>query len=195
MNLLEQALRRVAADMSARHAVWTLVGGFAVSSRAEPRFTRDVDIAVAVADDPGAENLVQSLSADGYRLLATVEQDAVDRLAAARLACPPGGTEAVVVDLLFASSGVEQEVADAAEVLEVVPGLRLPVATVGHLIALKLLSRDDEIRPQDAADLRALASVANALDIDVARSAVRLIEQRGYARGRHLEAALDALIG
>ncbi len=30
---------------------WALIGGLAVAVRAEPRFTRDVDLAVAVADD------------------------------------------------------------------------------------------------------------------------------------------------
>ena len=41
---------------------FALVGGLAVSVRAEVRFTRDVDIAVAVADDPEAESLTYELS-------------------------------------------------------------------------------------------------------------------------------------
>jgi predicted nucleotidyltransferase len=99
-----------------------------------------------------------------------------------------------VVDLLFASSGIEREIVDAAERIEVVPGLRLPVAGVGHLIALKLLARDDDTRPQDSADLRALVGVANEADVLLAREAVDLIGARGYARGRDLEADLRALL-
>ena len=82
----------------------------------------------------------------------------------------------------------------AANVLDVLPGLRLPVATTGHLIALKLLARDDISRPQDAADLRALTRAADAADLHVARDAVTLIEQRGYHRGRAIGDALDALM-
>ena len=48
----------------------------------------------------------------------------------------PGG---IIVDLLFASSGIEPEITAAAEVLTVARGLRMPVARTGHLIALKLL--------------------------------------------------------
>jgi len=57
-----------------------------VSARAEPRFTRDVDVAVAITDDREAEALVHALTSDGYRLRAAVEQDAVERLATVRLA-------------------------------------------------------------------------------------------------------------
>lgn len=76
---------------------------------------------------------------------------------------------------------------------EVVPGLRLPIATTGHLIALKLLARDDLERPQDLADLRALRQVATSADYQAAREAVGLISSRGFARGRDLTAALEDL--
>lgn len=132
------------------------------------------------------------LLAEGYRLLASVEQEETGRLATVRLASPLGG-EDVVVDLLFASSGIEPEVVRAAEMTEVVPGLRLPIATTGHLIALKLLARDDLERPQDLADLRALGQVATSADYQTAREATRLISSRGFARGRDLTAALEDL--
>lgn len=128
MNVVESALRTIAADLDNRAAGWALVGGFAVSIRSEPRFTRDVDVAIAVPGDPAAEALVRSLMADGYQVLASVEQDAVDRLATARLA-PPGGPEfGAIVDLLFASSGIEPEIVGAAETIEVLPGLLMRVA-------------------------------------------------------------------
>ena len=73
------------------------------------------------------------------------------------------------------------------------PGLRLPIATTGHLIALKLLARDDLKRPQDLADLRALAQVATSTDYQTAREAAWLISSRGFARGRDLTAALEDL--
>lgn len=130
-----------------------------MSARAEPRFTRDVDVAVIVDGDAAAEQLVRSLTADGYGLGALVEQDAVGRLATVRLISPGANSVGVVVDLIFATAGIEAEIVAEAEVLEILPGVSMPVATAGHLVALKLLARDDETRPQDAADLLALASV------------------------------------
>lgn len=193
MNQLEAALRHAADDLTRLGAGWALIGGFAVSARTEPRFTRDVDIAVAVDDDSGAEGLVWSLLAGGYRVLATVDHEVTGRLATVRLASPLAGDTDVVVDLLFASSGIEREIVQAAEHIEIIPGLTLPVATTGHLIALKLLARDDERRPRDAADLRNLSEVACPEDRDVARQAVELIAARGFNRDRDLRQALDAL--
>jgi hypothetical protein len=60
--------------------------------------------------------------------------------------------EGIVLDLLFASSGIEPEIVMASEVLEILPGLELPVARTSHLIALKVLSRDDVRRPTDLAE-------------------------------------------
>lgn len=193
MNIVEAGLRRLAEDLHVRGQRWALVGGFAVSARAEPRLTRDVDVAVAVASDAAAEALVHSLLAAGYRLLATIEQDVTGRLATVRLGRDISPRDDVIVDLLFASSGIEPEVTSAAEPIEIVPELTVPVATTGHLIALKLLARDDETRPQDAADLRALSAVATEADLSSARAAVTMISERGFDRGRDLLAALDGL--
>ena len=136
------------------------------------------------------ERIVRQLQERGWHVDALVEQDAAERLATVRLfGAPDAGP---VVDLLFASSGVEPELVAAAEVLEVFPDQSIPVATLGHLIALKLLARDEQ-RSQDDSDLRALLDVADPGDRALARDTVRLIEQRGFARGRDLAIALDRL--
>lgn len=83
---------------------------------------------------------------------------------------------------------------DSAEKLEILPELSVPVARAGHLIALKLLSGDDRTRPQDVADLRALLSRVDAEELERARGALRLIESRGFHRGRELMSMLDDLI-
>ncbi|MGH3865745.1 MAG: nucleotidyl transferase AbiEii/AbiGii toxin family protein [Pseudonocardiaceae bacterium] len=194
VNRVEAALRRIASDLDSRQAEWALIGGFAVSARAEPRFTRDVDVAVLVDGDAAAEQLVRSLTADGYGLEALVEQDAVGRLATVRLISPGANGVGVVVDLIFATAGIEAEIVAEAEVLEILPGVSMPVAAAGHLVALKLLARDDETRPQDAADLLALASVLGPEDRRTARTAVELIVERGFGRGRSLSALLDAYL-
>jgi hypothetical protein len=190
VNRVEAALRDMASALERRNVAFAVVGGLAVSVRAEPRFTRDVDVAVSVATDAEAEALIHALAPAGYAVLATVEQDAQARLSTVRLADPRQG--GIVVDLLFASSGIEPEVVRAAQSLAIVPGLSLPVATVGHLIALKLLSESPQ-RPQDATDLAALSRIATPADLEQARAALALISARGFARGRDLARALQQL--
>lgn len=193
MTQPEKLLDAVAAELGTTGRRWALVGGLAVSVRTEPRFTRDIDIAVAVADDAQAEALVLTLQQRGLDLITSLEQEATARLATARLALNKVQYGAVL-DLLFASSGIEQEVVQEAEVLEILPGTRVPIARTGHLIALKVLSRDDSNRPQDLADLRALVSAATSKDIEMARVGLRLIAERGYERGRELERDVELLL-
>lgn len=96
------------------------------------------------------------------------------------------------VDLLFASSGIEPEVVERSERLQIADGMWLPVASVGDLLALKLLAVD-EYRATDRSDLRALSGVATADDWSVAEEAVGLVEARGFNRGRALISALAEL--
>ena len=193
MNRVEAALRRAVEDLDELGCAWALVGGLAISARAEPRTTGDVDVVVAVDDDAAAEALIFALTGRGYVVDTTVEQTAADRLATARLH-PPGGLRSIYVDILFASSGIEGSIAAAATRIEVVPGLVVPVATVGHLIAMKVLSRNDEERPLDAADLRALVREASDADLAVAHDAVSEIVTRGYNRRRDLVNDLRMLL-
>jgi hypothetical protein len=194
VNRVAANLRRIAADLGARRRRWALVGGLAVSARVEPRFTRDADVVVAVTDDRDAETLVRELQGAGYRALALVEQEATARLATIRLSPPGEGDTGAVVDLLFASSGIEPEVVAGAEPLDVMPGLTVPVASSGHLIALKVLSRDDRSRPLDRADLVGLLRLADDGAVDTARRALGLIAARGYHRGRDLQVELDRIM-
>lgn len=194
MNSLEAALRRIASELDTRGRRWALVGGLAVSARAEPRTTRDVDVVVDIHDDADAEALVLDLQASGFRVVAVIEQDDVHRLSTARLVAPGGTERGVVVDLLFASSGIEPEVARDADSLEILPGLRIPVAGVGHLMALKLLARDDRRRPQDLDDLRSLLRESTDADLAAARVAVRTIEARGFHRERQLAQSFEAFL-
>lgn len=84
MTSLEQALRQITTHLTDDHVPFVLVGGLAVFARTEPRFTRDADLAVAVASH-WREALIRDLRVRGYGVEAIVEQDAVGRLATARL--------------------------------------------------------------------------------------------------------------
>lgn len=133
---VEQELRRAVADLDALGVRWALVDGLATSVRSVPRFTKDLDFAVAVANDSEAEDVVLRLCGRGYQPVEVLEQDYVERLSGVRL--ERTGSD-VIVDLLFASSGIEDEVVANATRLQVLPRLSAPVATTGHLIALKIL--------------------------------------------------------
>lgn len=169
---------------------WALVGGLAVSTYVEPRFTRDIDIAVAVEDDTEAEELTHAWASSGFVIESVIEQDIVDRLATIRTH-RRGNEHGIVIDLLFASSGIEPEIAAQAQPIELAPRMVVPVARPGHLFALKLLSSDPKTRPQDSIDLDHLAAYLDADEREAARRAVRLIEERGFNRKRDLESLLD----
>lgn len=194
MNRLLRELSSVAASLRSAGTLFAVVGGLAVSARAEARFTRDVDLVVAVDSDLEADRLLRTLREAGYELLELHEQERIGRIASARLAPPGGSSDELVVDLLFASCGIEREIVVAAERIEVAPGVELPVAIVGDLLAMKLLARDDRRRPTDADDLRRLLGAARPDDLERARQAVRWIEERGAARGRNLSSDLEALL-
>ena len=138
MSQLEAALRRLGADLQALGSRWALIGGVAVSARAEPRTTRDVEL--AAASDREAES-------------------------------------------------IEEEIVEAAELLEVFPGLTVPVATRAHLLATKVLAG----RAQDIADAKALVSAAVGGEMAEARAAVAIIAARGCSRGRDLQEVLRRL--
>lgn len=192
MNRLRATIERAFADLSALDNSWAVVGGLAVSTYTEPRTTRDLDVVVAVPGDEEAERIVWSLLQLGYTVVAAVEHTERARLATMRMQPPMKG--AAVVDLLFASSGIEAEIATSAVSLEILPGLSVPVASIGHLIAMKVLARDDRRRPQDWDDLQGLIGVASQGDLNEARAALELITARGYARDRELVEDFDALL-
>jgi predicted nucleotidyltransferase len=191
MQSVDAVLRQAAADLDAIGARWAVIGGLAVAFRAEPRFTKDVDVAVAVADDSEAEDIVNRLQIRGYALASLVEQDYVNRLATARLIRPQPGTSSAFIDLLFANSGIEEEIVGRADLLEVLPDVFMPVASIGHLIALKVLAG----RHQDLTDLGYLISAATEADLSEARASVARIQELGFNRGQDLPEDLTAIIG
>lgn len=194
MTPLGAALRSISGSLIRESAAFALVGGLAVSARTEPRFTRDIDLAVASATDAAAEDLVRRLVQDGWTIDAITEQDAVGRLATVRLQPPRDVGTAAVIDLLFASSGIEAELVRDAELLEVLPDVVVPVATVAGLMVLKALAAGPA-RPQDDVDLAALIAVATARDRNGARQLAELVVERGFHRDRDLVAELTQRLG
>ena len=73
MNALERSVRTIVGHLRRLDRRFALVGGLAVSARAEPRLTRDADLAVAVSDDHDARKTAGS--AGGVRLESLVGFD------------------------------------------------------------------------------------------------------------------------
>lgn len=71
----ELALAQICSELVRLGRRFALVGGLAVSVRAEVRFTRDVDIVVVVADDSEAESLTYDLRSAGYSAVAAIEHE------------------------------------------------------------------------------------------------------------------------
>ena len=194
MIVIEQLLQQLTRFFAKANRRWALVGGLAVSVRARPRFTNDLDLAVAVDTDQEAESLVYALTMQSYRVLLCLEHERVSRLSTVRLLPPGQDEEGIIVDLLFASSGIERELTEAATPLEVLPGVSVPVATLGHLLAMKLLAMDDVIRPQDRIDILAMLEFADAEELARAHEAIDLITARGYDRSKNLRERLTSFL-
>jgi Nucleotidyl transferase AbiEii toxin, Type IV TA system len=185
----ELALRAICADLTSQGRHFALVGGLAVSVRAEVRFTRDVDIVVGVADDRDAEELVYQLRAKGYTAVASIEHERRNRLATVRLLSPQG----VKVDLLFASSGIEEEIVARSTPVDMGGARAVPVAGAEELLAMKILSMSD-VRLQDRLDALRLVQFVPDLDLRVVRGHLARIKQRGFDREQDLEAKLASVL-
>jgi predicted nucleotidyltransferase len=189
---LEQYVKIVTQHLRGIGVEFALVGGIAVSLRTIERFTKDVDFAISVEEDREAEAIVESLGQAGFRIAMFLERDEDGRLATVRL--KSGGEVEVFVDLLFATSGIENEVIADATPIEVFPGFIVKLATIPALIAMKLLSADWERRPQDIIDLQSLLNNAESSELVNARQLVDLITERGYNRNKDLQKDLDRYI-
>ena len=186
---LERALAHLTGQLERAGQDFALVGGLAISVRGGVRFTRDIDVAVAVADDAEAEALVFLFGGAGYTPRALVEHDTQERLATARLRSPAG----VTTDLIFATSGIESEIVARASRVDLPDLCSLPVASPEELLATKILSMTER-RPQDKADALWLLERVPDLDMDRVHQNIARISERGYDRGEDLEAKLQELL-
>lgn len=174
----ELAIAAICRELVARGRRFALVGGLAVSVRAEVRFTRDVDLVVAVADDADAESLTYELRSVGYRAVASVEHEARHRLATVRLMSP----QAVKIDLLFANSGIEHEIVERASLVDLGEPGAVPVANAEELLAMKVLSMTDA-RLQDRIDARRLVEFVPDVELAIVREQSRY-DHEAWLRAR-----------
>lgn len=184
---LEFALRRLGADLFSQKVSWALVGGLAVTLRASPRTTADIDVIVPLAGDPQVVSLVGFLISRGWRVERELH-DPEGRIGSVRLRGPGPASE--TVDLLIRVAGIEEEVAGGADRLPILDQFEAPVASRAALIALKVLAGRDK----DREDLAALLELASPVEIREARRLLDLIERRGFDRDKDLQTELDQIL-
>lgn len=188
-DFISQALRLAVKELELAGAEFAVIGGLAVAARTEPRFTQDVDFAVAVKSDEEAEALCGHLVRCGFRVHGELDHKLTGRMATMRMIPPLPRKdleiEIPIVDLLFWSCGIEPEVVAAATPLEVLPGCEVPTAGIAHLIAMKLISARPE-RRHDESDLIVLARAATDEDLKAVPNLLSLIRERGRDQGLDL---------
>ena len=171
-----------------------LVGGIAVGLRTRPRTTKDVDFSVGVTSDRHAEQIVRRLCDAGYSARQILEHVDTGRLATVRLKAPAASGDEPDLDLLFSACGIEREIVDAAEPVAIWGSVRVPIAAIPHLIAMKVLAENEQSRSQDRVDLVQLIWRADDAALRAARTCCELISVRGFARGKDLLAVFDAFL-
>jgi hypothetical protein len=175
---LAAALRQVDADLGAAGRSWALIGGLAVAARATPaHLTSTVEGAVADPTGEAAAAIGNGFARLGYRSVPVTGRSNAAGAKILHLISPAPQRRTVFVDLLLAVSGIEPDVVAAADRITVLGG-QIPVAKLGHLLALKLLAN----RPQDQMDGARLILAASDAELRRARQALDLIAERGFAR-------------
>lgn len=193
IDILKENLLLVCETIEASAVRYCIVGGFAVSYRAEPRLTRDIDIALSLATDAEVENLIRNITYTGLIAETVLENTALGLISTVRLV-NPNQARKIYTDLLFRSCGIEQEIIDSATAEELFPGERsFPVATIPSLIAMTCLSYSSSHRSKDLDDLRGLVQRSTIEQRDEASHLVELIQIRGLSRNEDLTAKLNEL--
>lgn len=192
IHILGSILKRLVTFLEDKKVEYALVGGLAVSFRTIERATKDIDIAIAVDKDLEAEDLIRQFQQVGFQPATLLENKLHKRISTVRLLSNESPN--VFVDILFSTSGIEEEVCSSAELIEILPDLKLRVSTLASLIAMKVLSSTNIKRKQDLLDLSNLLSDASSEDLQEARRLVALIESRNFNEGFNLSESLEKMI-
>ena len=190
MSFLFSELRRVTNDLHQSGIAWCLVGGLGTSVYVEPRTTKDIDIVVSVPDEAQGDNLKDLLLTKGYTAPQILMHTTPTRRMGWRVFIPPSRETSIPLDILVSVCGIENDIVAKSTAIEILPGLSLPVASLGHLIAMKVLSQNPFERLQDRVDLLALLGNATEQDRIVVEHSLKEIAHRGFAGERDLIAEL-----
>ncbi len=120
-----------------------LIGGLAVSAWGNPRLTRDIDIKVLLRRDE-RKRLLDTLG-DDYRSLQANPDNALRHNGIVFVLSPEGKR----IDIALTDTSFDEELIARAQLVEVLPKLKVRVCSAEDLIVLKIIA----IRPQDQQDV------------------------------------------
>ncbi len=193
MSSLSHAVKNLVKDLTELNVKFAFVGALAIGARGRTRQTIDADVAVSVLNNEDSQKLVDQLVLMRYGINNIYKNGS--SIGLARLFSKDTDNSLVELDFLFALSGIEKEVVETAEVLEIWPGLFAPIASIPALLAMKARCQELPERIQDKADLvTQLIPAASENDIIEARKLIKIIEERGFNDGRNLLLAFDNLV-
>jgi predicted nucleotidyltransferase len=130
-------------DNSVRYLV---IGGYAVAFHGHPRYTKDLDVWVAM-DAENAANIIKALAQFGFASLELKESDFTAPDQIIQLGYPPSR-----IDIITTAPGVDFETCYAGRIQEEIDGIQV------NFIDLENLKRNKKAvgRHQDLADLENL---------------------------------------
>ncbi len=128
---------------------YSLIGGFAVSARARPRATRDIDFLIEAKSCFYTDSLPDLLKNTGYsfKIFTSNFSDPLHKLVRIY-----DKEENEIVDLIPVFWKWQQEVIQNSEEIEIAPKVIVPIAQAEDLIVLKLKAAG----PQDLVDIQNL---------------------------------------
>lgn len=168
MSNLEKELKKLSSELThlqteGKLKGFSLIGALAVSARARPRATRDIDFLVSAEREFFFKTLPDLLRHEDYRL--KVYQGGLDDPINGLIRIYDDQTGAEIADIIPVFWNWQDEIVAGAEKIELL-GITLPVARIEDLIVLKLKAGG----PQDMIDTEELLKVAKLSGkIDLAR--------------------------
>lgn len=168
MSDLEKELKKLSAELTRLQTAgklkgFSLIGALAVSARARPRATRDIDFLVSADREFFFKLLPGLLKHEDYRL--KVFKGGFDDPVNGLIRIYDDQTGVEIADIIPVFWNWQDEIVAGAEKIELL-GLTLPVARLEDLIVLKLKAGG----PQDNVDAEELLKAAKlAKKIDLAR--------------------------
>ena len=144
--MLNQDFKEFIALLNQHNVRYLVVGGYAVAIHGHPRYTKDLDIWIWVAEQ-NAHNLVNALSEFGFSSLELSVEDFLERGYVIQLGQPPNR-----IDILTQVDGLEFENCYPTKVILEIEGVRVDFIDLENLKKNKQASG----RLQDLADLENL---------------------------------------
>jgi predicted nucleotidyltransferase len=146
--VLNQDFREFLQSLNDNGVRYLVIGGYAVAFHGHPRYTKDLDVWIAL-DAENAANMVKALAQFGFASLGLKEEDFLVADQIVQLGYPPKR-----IDVLVTLAGVDFETCYAARVQTDEDGLSI------NFIDLESLKRNKRAagRHQDLADLENLES-------------------------------------